>query len=94
MKFTAQELQHVANLARLQIDSATVEKLSQQLASILDYVNKLNEVDTREVPPTSHAIALTNAFREDRVHPHLERTQALANAPAQEAGSFVVPKVI
>jgi len=94
MKITAQEVQHVASLARLQIDPATVDRLSRQLATILEYIDKLNEVDTRDVPPTSHALALTNAFREDRLHDHLARDKALANAPAQEAGSFVVPKVI
>ena len=55
---------------------------------------KLAEVDTENVPPTSHAIDLTNAFREDEVHVHLSNEEALANAPSRENGSFVVPKVI
>ncbi len=94
MKITAQQVQHVAKLARLEIDPAAVEKISQQLATILTYVEKLNQVDTQGVPPTSHAVALTNAFREDRVHTHLAPEQVLDNAPTQEEGSFVVPKVI
>ncbi len=94
MKITAEEVLHVAHLARLEIEPAFVEKMADQLASILTYVEKLGEVDTENVPPTSHAIALTNAFREDVVRPSLPREEALNNAPAEEAGGFVVPKVI
>ena len=94
MKISAEEVRHVAKLARLEVAPETVEKLAGQLATILEYVEKLSEVDTRNVPATSHAIALTNAFREDVVQAHLPRDTALENAPAQEDGSFVVPKVI
>jgi aspartyl-tRNA(Asn)/glutamyl-tRNA(Gln) amidotransferase subunit C len=94
MKITADQIQHVARLARLQIDPEAMEKLASELATILTYVDKLNEVDTEGVPPTSHAIELINAFRDDVVHAHLPREQALGNAPSQDAGSFVVPKVI
>lgn len=94
MKITADQVQHVARLARLRIDPEAMEKLASELATILTYVDKLNEVDTQGVPPTSHAIELINAFREDVVHAHLPREQALRNAPAQDEGSFVVPKVI
>jgi aspartyl-tRNA(Asn)/glutamyl-tRNA(Gln) amidotransferase subunit C len=68
--------------------------LAQQVATILDYVDTLGQVDTEGVPPTAHAIDLTNAFREDELHSHLPPDQALANAPAREDSSFVVPKVI
>jgi aspartyl-tRNA(Asn)/glutamyl-tRNA(Gln) amidotransferase subunit C len=94
MKITADQVQHVARLARLQIDPGAMEKLASELATILTYVDKLNEVDTEGVPPTSHAIELINAFRDDVVHAHLPREQALGNAPSQDEGSFVVPKVI
>ena len=94
MRITPEQVQHVARLARLEIDGDAVQKLAEQLATILDYVNKLEEVDTRGVSPTSHAIALTNAFRDDVVRASLPREEALENAPSQEAGSFVVPKVI
>jgi aspartyl-tRNA(Asn)/glutamyl-tRNA(Gln) amidotransferase subunit C len=94
MKITADQVRHVARLARLEIDPEAIEKLAAELATILTYVDKLNEVDTQDVPPTSHAIALTNAFRDDVAHAHLPREQALQNAPSQDEGSFVVPKVI
>ena len=94
MKLTPDQVLHVARLARLEIEPEAAGKLAGQLAAILGYVDKLSEVDTCNVPATSHAIALTNAFREDLVHDHLPRETALDNAPAREDGSFVVPKVI
>lgn len=94
MKLTVEQVQHVAKLARLELEPQAVETLAGQLATILEYVEKLSEVETSEIEPTSHAIALTNAFRKDLVHAHLEPQEALANAPAKEEGSFVVPKVI
>jgi len=94
MKITKEEVLHVAQLARLEIDEASVEKFAVQIGSILDYVDQLRQVDTSGIKPTSHALALTNAFRDDAEMKHLERESSLANAPEQEDGSFVVPKVI
>lgn len=94
MKLTPDQVRYVADLARLDIDPRQVDTLADQLATILDYVEQLGEVDTQNVAATSHAIALTNAFREDKIHDHLPREEALKNAPAQESGAFVVPKVI
>lgn len=94
MKITAQQVRKVAELARLEIDDAHLDPLADQLAAILAYMDKLNEVDTGDVAPTAHAIELTNAFREDDVHEHLDRDKGLANAPQKEEGAFVVPKVI
>ena len=94
MKINAQQVQKVAELARLEIDDAHLAHLANQLAAILAYMDKLNEVDTSDVAPTAHAIELTNAFRDDTVHEHLDRDKGLANAPQGEEGAFVVPKVI
>jgi len=94
MKITARQVRKVAELARLDIDDEDLDPLADQLAAILAYMDKLDEVDTRDVAPTAHAIELTNAFREDAVHDHLDREKSLANAPQGEEGSFVVPKVI
>lgn len=94
MKITKDEILHVADLARLDLDEASIDKFAGQIGTILDYVDKLNEVDTEGIRPTSHAISLTNAFREDEPKEHLERDQALANAPQKEEGAFVVPKII
>ena len=94
MKITKDEVLYVADLARLDLDLASIEKFSEQIGKVLEYVDKLNVVDTEGVRPTSHAISLTNAFREDEPREHLAREQALANAPEKEEGQFVVPKVI
>ena len=94
MKITKEEVLYVANLARLDLDDASIERFSQQIGSILEYVDQLNQVDTDGIRTTSHAIALTNAFREDAEKQHLSRETALTNAPQQEEGSFVVPKVV
>ena len=94
MKISKDEVLYVADLARLNLDPAAIDKFAGQIGDILDYVDKLNEVNTEGVKPTSHAITLTNAFREDEQQEHLEREQALANAPQKEDGNFVVPKII
>ena len=94
MKMTKDEVMHVANLARLDMDEASIDKFADQIGTILEYVDLLNRVDTQGVTPTSHAISLTNVFREDREKKALERDKALANAPQKEDGNFVVPKII
>jgi len=94
MKITKDEVLYVADLARLDLDDESIEKYAGQIDNILEYVDKLKAVDTQGVRPTSHAIFLTNAFREDENKQHLERDQVLANAPEKEEGSFIVPKVV
>jgi aspartyl-tRNA(Asn)/glutamyl-tRNA(Gln) amidotransferase subunit C len=94
MALTREEVLHVADLARLSLDPETVDRLTRQLNDILAYIEKLQEVDTSGVPPMAHAVPVFNVFREDEVAPGLDREEALANAPAQEEGTFVVPRVI
>jgi aspartyl-tRNA(Asn)/glutamyl-tRNA(Gln) amidotransferase subunit C len=94
MKITKEEVLHVAHLARLDIDEADIDRFAGQIGTILDYVDQLKQVDTDDVAATSHAIAMTNAFREDAEQDHLDREDALANAPEKDEGGFMVPKVI
>ena len=94
MKITREEVIHVSKLARLQMDDADIDPFSEQIGTILEYFETLNQVDTAGIKPTSHAIFLTNAFREDEEKEHLDRESALANAPEKEDGYFLVPKVI
>lgn len=94
MKITHDEVRYVADLARLDLDEAAVERFAGQIGDILQYIDKLNEVDTQGVDSTSHAIFLTNAFREDERLEPLDTDRALANAPEKENGCFVVPKII
>ena len=68
--------------------------MTGQLDQILSYVDKLNEIDTSQVEPTTHAISITNAFREDDLRESIGQDKALANAPRQNGESFVVPRVI
>ena len=94
MKITREEVLYVADLARLDLDETSIDAFAEQIANILEYVDMLKRVDTEGVDPTSHAISLTNAFREDEEEGHLERDRVLANAPEEEGGSFIVPKVV
>ena len=94
VKITREQIAHVATLARLHLDDAAVELYTKQLADILTYMDTLNRLDTRGVPPTSHAIFIKNVFRDDEVKPSIPVERALTNAPRSERGSFVVPKVV
>jgi aspartyl-tRNA(Asn)/glutamyl-tRNA(Gln) amidotransferase subunit C len=94
MKITKQEVLHVAHLARLNVDEAMVDRFSEQLGKILEYVETLNQLDTTGVAPTSHAIDMSNAFREDALSASIDRQSAMSNAPQEDDGSFIVPKVI
>ena len=94
MKITKEEILHVAHLARLELDDAAIDKFAVQIGNILEYVDQLKTAKTEGIEPTSHALSLTNAFREDEPRDHLQTDEVLANAPQREDGSFVVPKVI
>lgn len=94
MSITPEEVAKVARLARLELGPDEVTAMTGQLALILEYVDKLRELDTSEVTPVSHALAVVNAFREDEVRPSLPREEALANAPLANGEAFVVPRVI
>ena len=94
MKITTKEVEYVAKLARLKLTEQEKELFTQQLDSILDYMGKLNELDTEKVPPTSHVLPLKNVMREDEVKdPHLQK-EMLANAPERDDNFFSVPKII
>ncbi|MCA9565528.1 MAG: Asp-tRNA(Asn)/Glu-tRNA(Gln) amidotransferase subunit GatC [Myxococcales bacterium] len=88
---------HTADLARLDMQSASdeeIEAMQSQLNKILSYVDKLAELDTDGVPPTTHAVPIHLALRVDETEPVPGAERILANAPEAEAGFFVVPRVI
>lgn len=93
-KITREEVRHVATLARLELMEAEESRMTRHLNQVLAYMEKLNELDTSDVPTTTHAIELKNVFRPDEVIPSLDRAKALNNAPQSDGASFVVPKVI
>ena len=82
---------HVARLARLRLSEDEVERMSAELSSILDHIEKINELDLEDVEPTSHVIQLENVLREDVPRPSLPRERALEQAPDAAEGGFRVP---
>jgi aspartyl-tRNA(Asn)/glutamyl-tRNA(Gln) amidotransferase subunit C len=93
-RISHQEVQHIAKLARLKLSIDEEERMTNQLNSILLYMDKLNELDTRDIEPMHHAVEQVNVMREDKVKPSLNNDRALANAPQQDGVFFVVPKVL
>ncbi len=94
MKLSRQEVDHVARLARLHFSEEEAERFREQLSAILTYVEKLGELDTTGVEPTSHVLPIRNVFREDVARPSLPREEALANAPDRTEEFYRVPKII
>lgn len=94
MKITPQEVDHVARLARLALSNEERETFTRQLSDILTYVDKLNELDTSEVAPTSHVIPMQNVFRPDASGESLPVEEALANSPAPEHQHHRVPNIM
>ncbi|MBN2373805.1 Asp-tRNA(Asn)/Glu-tRNA(Gln) amidotransferase subunit GatC [bacterium] len=94
MKITKKEVEYVADLACMEISEEEKEIFTRQLDSILSYMEKLNQLDTKDIEPTSHVLQTDNVFREDKVKPSLPQDEALANAPDKKNGFFRVPRVI
>ena len=93
-KITPEALRHLAKLARLELTEAELATYASQLDVILDSVDKIREVAAQDVKPMSHAVGLTNVFREDLVQPSLDRKEVLSQAPAQESDRFRVPRIL
>jgi len=93
-RITRAEVERVAVLARLSVSDEEADRLAVELDELLEYVETLRQVDTRDVEPTSHVIPLATPMREDRAVPGIDPELALANAPERQGTAFVVPKVI
>jgi aspartyl-tRNA(Asn)/glutamyl-tRNA(Gln) amidotransferase subunit C len=94
MRLTPEEVEHVALLARLQLSDEERERFTTQLNSILEHFEQLQELDTSGVEPMSHAVAVSNVFREDEEEGSLATKEALQNAPDVARECFRVPRVI
>ncbi len=94
MKVTKETIEHVADLARLNLTETEKERLTSEMEKIISYVDKLNELDTSDIKPMEHVIPIRNVFREDRAEKSADREKILANAPVSEDGCFKVPKVV
>ena len=94
MKLSREEVLHIALLARLGLADAEVDKLTEQLSSILENFEILKQVDTSGIPPTAQSIPLQNVVKDDEVTPSLPQSQILANAPRKEGDFFRVRAVL
>lgn len=93
-EITRDEVRHLADLARIDLDDAELDHLAPQLSVILESIASIADVAAADIPPTSHAIPLTNVFREDVVRPSLTAEQALSGAPESEQQRFSVPRIL
>ena len=87
-------VRHIAHLSRLALTDEEIAAMACELSAIVKYVDQMNELDTDDVEPTAHVLAVQNVFREDEVRPSFDPDTALANAPQREASCFRVPKVL
>lgn len=94
MSITLKDVEHVAKLARLELSEQEKEQFTGQLNAILKYAEKLNQLDTEGIEPTSHVLPVTNVMREDEVRESVSNETALKNAPDEEDGQFKVPAVL
>ena len=94
MEITQQDVEKVAQLARLAVTPSEKETFAEQLTQILTHVEKLNQYDTAGVEPTSTVMGHMNVFREDIPRPSLSVEKALANAPQRESDGFAVPRIL
>jgi aspartyl-tRNA(Asn)/glutamyl-tRNA(Gln) amidotransferase subunit C len=91
---TRADVAHLARLARLALTEQELDHFGAQLDGILAAVSRISDLDTADVPPTSHSLDLTNVERDDVVRPGLTQEEALAAAPAAEDGRFRVPRIL
>jgi aspartyl-tRNA(Asn)/glutamyl-tRNA(Gln) amidotransferase subunit C len=91
MAITREEVLHVARLARLELSDDEVTRFQEQLSAILEAVSKVSELDLRDVPPTSHPLAIANAWAEDEPHECLSLDEVFANAPDRDDDLFRTP---
>ena len=94
MKIDKDTLTKIAHLARLEFDEKDAEKMMQDMTNMVNFVEKLNEVDTTGIEPLTTMSHEINSLREDEVKPHLDHDAALKNAPKKDADFFRVPKVM
>lgn len=94
MAVTIKEVEHIAKLAKLKFNEAEKEKLQGELNKVLEYIDKLNELDLANVEPLENINETENVFREDEVKPGLTKEEALKNAPSKTDNFFKVPKVL
>jgi aspartyl-tRNA(Asn)/glutamyl-tRNA(Gln) amidotransferase subunit C len=93
-KIDQEQVRKVAKLSRLDLTDSEIEEFTGQLGAILQYVEKMNELDTENVEPLAHCLPVSNVFREDCVKESLGTEKTLANAPQRDEMFFRVPKIL
>ena len=93
-KIDQTQVKKVAKLSRLDLTEAEIEEFTGQLSAILEYVEKMNELDTADVQPLAHCLPISNCFRDDSVKQSLGTEKTLANAPQRDGEFFKVPKIL
>jgi aspartyl-tRNA(Asn)/glutamyl-tRNA(Gln) amidotransferase subunit C len=94
LPLTPEVVRHNARLARVALTDDEVSLFQSQLSHILDYFQRLQEVDTENVPPTAHTLAMHNVMRDDEPHPSIDKEEVLANAPQREGDHFRVRAIL
>jgi len=94
MSIDQETVKHIAHLARIELQPNELEKLSGQLHDILDFVDKINNLDLDKIEPATHILPISNVLREDTPHISLSPEKALENSPSRKGNFFSVPKVI
>jgi len=93
MSLSLEEVEHIATLARLELSAGEKARYREQLSAILDYIAKLQELDTADIPPTASVLNAAGSLRTDEPRPGLSRDALLANAPEVEQEQFKIPPV-
>tara|TARA_B110000014_G_scaffold70209_1_gene47934 strand:- start:310 stop:579 length:270 start_codon:yes stop_codon:yes gene_type:complete len=88
------DIEHLAKLARLKLTDAEKELFSKQMGTVIKYIEKLSELDTKNVEPTAHVLGLNNVFRDDAVKKPLTVQDPINDSPAHSKGHYEVPKII
>lgn len=94
MSITVEDVKHVAKLAKLQFDDKQIESFTNQLSDIIHMVEQLKEVDTTDVPVTTHGYEVVNVFREDNSEKGTDRAELLKNVPEHQDGFIKVPAML
>ncbi|MGD8969033.1 MAG: Asp-tRNA(Asn)/Glu-tRNA(Gln) amidotransferase subunit GatC [Anaerolineae bacterium] len=94
MKLSREEVEHIADLARLALSDEEVARYQGQLSTILEHFEHLQELETDDIPPTASVLPLRSVMRADQARPPLERERILQNAPEARDGCFKVPAVL
>jgi len=94
LKITKETVDYIAKLSRLKFEDEAALKIAEQMGDVLTYMEKLSNLDTSNVKPMEHVKPISNVFRKDIVSPSFNREQLLKNAPVEDEGAFVVPKIV